>query len=401
MTSSTFPKWEKDSELRIVLDIAQNIKKYYPSVNIFVLSPHHKNSKKKEIINNIKIYRYQYFFEHLEKLHHGDGMLANIKKNKLLLFLLPLSIISQILAIKKIVKKHNINIIHAHWLIPQGFIAVLYKKIFNKNIKIICTLHGSDIFSLQNIILKNLKKYILKNCNLISAVSSTIKKEILKYKISSQKIKIIHNGIDLNFTHITKNKNDLKRQYNISSFCLLFVGRLNEQKGIKYLINALPKVIKKLPKIKLLIIGEGPDKNKIKKQVQKLNLNQNIIFTGKIENQLLPSYYNMADIFIGPSIITKNNSTEGFGMVLLEALINETPVITTNSGGMTDIIENNISGIIVTPKNSGAITNAVLDLLNNHNKRKILSDNGKKLVLDKFNWKKISFEYFSAYQQIL
>ena len=88
-------------------------------------------------------------------------------------------------------------------------------------------------------------------------------------------------------------------------------------------------------------------------------------------------------------------------MVLLEALINETPVITTNSGGMTDIIENNISGIIVTPKNSGAITNAVLDLLNNHNKRKILSDNGKKLVLDKFNWKKISFEYFSAYQQIL
>ncbi|MHA1696291.1 MAG: glycosyltransferase [Candidatus Helarchaeota archaeon] len=394
MTASTLPRFGDDSELSIVLDIAENIKKYHKNINISILAPHYPNVKKEEIIKNVKIYRYKYFFERLEKLHYNGGMLFNIQRNKLYFLLIPLSLFFQILAIKKIVKKEKIDILHSHWIIPQGLAAVLYKKIFNQKIKIVCTAHGSDVFLLKKKYFNILKRFILKKCDKISVVSSALQKELLKNKAENYNINIINNGINIEKSISLIEINNLKNKYNINSFCLLFVGRLSIKKGIFYLIEAMPKILLNFPKTKLIIVGYGPDQTLLEKKVQKLKLQNHIIFTGALRKKEIFSYYTIANILINPSL------EEGFGMVLLEALSFKLPVITTNSGGITDIIEDKKTGIFINQKQSDSIANTVNALLNNEEKRKKLSYKGYEMIQNKFNWKKIALKYYDFYCQL-
>lgn len=398
ITTSTLPRWGADSELRVVLDIAKNIKKYNPLFNIFLLAPHYRKSQKIEILEGVNIIRYKYFFEKFETLHYNGGMIPNVKRNKLNLLLIPISFLFQLLAIKKIVKKEKIDLIHAHWIIPQGLVAILYKNFFNPKIKIICTVHGVDIFGLKGKVFHFIKKLILKKCDSITCVSRAINEELLKFKINKCKITTINNGIHINFSNSSDQNINLKSKFGIKDFLLLFVGRLEEKKGVSYLIDAMSKILKEFPSTKLLIIGDGTETKNLKEKTQKLILQNNINFLGKIPNDSLASFYKSADIFIGPSIIAKNNDTEGLGMVFLEALVCGTPVISTNTGGIADIIKHNITGIIVPEKNSIEIANQVIALLKNKKKREKLIQCGKKIVVKKFNWQVISSQYSDLYK---
>lgn len=397
MTTSTLPRWPNDTELSIVLDIAKNLIRHQKNITVFLLAPHQKESKIEEIIDNIKIYRFRYFISRWEKLCYNGGMMSNIKKNKALFFLVPFFIFFQILAIKKIVKKEKIDLIHAHWLLPQGLAAVLYKKIFNKNIKIICTTHGSDIFSLNNKYLNFLKGYLLKKIDIITAVSNTLKEKIIDLKINPLKIYVIYNAIDPNFFNSgSYNKiRELKKKYAIFSFCLLFIGRLIKNKGIKYLIEAMPMVLVKFPETKLLIVGDGEESYFLKKIVKKLNLQNNISFLGKINHNRLSPFYIMSDILINPSL------SEGFSLVLIEALVCGTAVIATNVGGISDIIKNNQTGLLIPPADTEAIAKTIIDLLSNKYKRYLLAKNGRNFVLQNFNWKKITKDYIFIYNKLL
>src|SRR3989338_5856854 len=132
------------------------------------------------------------------------------------------------------------------------------------------------------------------------------------------------------------------------------------------------EVIKKFPKAKLVIVGDGPEKTNLELLTKKLNLNDNIIFTVKIENKYLPQFYATADLFAGPSIVTKSGDTEGLGVVFLEALASGTCVVGNNIGGIPDIIENNKTGILVRQKDSKQLANAIIKLLSNPKLRKNL-----------------------------
>lgn len=397
MTCSTLSRWENDSKLNVVFDIAKSIKNLNKTTNISILAPHCYGAKKYELIDGIKIYRYKYFFEKLEKLHYNGGIISNIKKNKILLFQVPFSVLAQLFYIFKLYKKNKFDIIHAHWILPQGLIAVLFKLIIKKT-KVICTSHGSDAFILQNKISNKIKLFILKNSDAVSTVSTRQKKQLTKFGADKKQIYVIHNGIDGSF--ISDDVINLKQKHKLNLYTLLFVGRLVEIKGLKYLIQAMPEVVKVFPKIKLLIIGKGNMHETLSRLVCTLGLNHCVLFLSHVPNSEISDYYKHADIFIGPSIVAKNKGTEGLGMVFLESLLCGTPVITTDSGGMTDIIKHNKTGIIVPQKNSQAISDAIIELLKNEDLRNRLSKNGKLFVKENFNWEKIAREYYQVYVNI-
>jgi len=110
---------------------------------------------------------------------------------------------------------------------------------------------------------------------------------------------------------------------------------------VEYLIRAMPDVIRNLPKAKLMIIGDGLEKERLVNLANELKLGNSILFAGKIKNEDLPKFYASADVFVGPSIITEKGDTEGLGVVFLEAIASGTCVIGTNVGGIPDIIKNN------------------------------------------------------------
>ncbi len=397
VTTSTFPGFLKgDSTPPFVYELSKRLAKK-DDLEIIVSTPYVKNAEEYEERDNLKIYRYKYGFTAL----HDGAILPNIKKNKLLIFQIPFFILFSFLNLIKLVRKEKIDIIHAHWIIPQGFLAVLYKKVFrNKNLKIICTVHGGDIFSLRGWLMAKIKKWTLDNVDGITVVSNEIKEELKRIKVKNKNIQIAPMGVDEKSFSPDKYDENIKKKYNITGPFLLFVGRLVEKKGVKCAISAMPAVFKKYPGAKFIIVGEGPLENELKWQVKELNLENNIIFAGGIPNCELPKYYATADLFLGPSVTAKNGDSEGFGLTFVETLLCKCSVISSGLKAISDIIENENTGIQVDVKNTELFASKIIELLDNKEKRKRLAENGYNYVKNNFTWDISAGKYYNLIKDL-
>lgn len=380
--TSTFPRWKNDTEPPFVYELSKRLTKDF---DVFVLAPHYKEAKKFEIMNNIKVYRFKYFFEKWEKLTYSGGIPANLKKNKFLYLLVPLFLISEFFSLIKLVNTVEPNIIHAHWVIPQGIITYLNYKIHKT--PYILTSHGSDIFTFKW--LNFFKKLIIRDAKTITVVSSKLKEEIVKNidNSSENKIIILSMGVDKKLFNPKKYSKEIKNKYNIKGPLLLFVGRLSSEKGVKYLIKALPDITKRFPKIKLLIIGDGTLRSELEKLAERLKVKRNTIFLGAIPHHKLPQFYSTADIFIGPSL------REGFGLTFAEAAFSGCIPIGTKVGGIVDIIQDEKTGFLVKEESSEDISNTVIKLLSNKNLMEKIKKQTRKEAVKRFGWDETSERY--------
>jgi len=394
--ASTFPRWANDTTPPFVLELEKRLTNDF---DIFLLAPHFPGAKKNECMDNINVRRFQYFWPAtFQKLCYGGGILPNLKKNKWLLVQAVTLIFFEILAAINLVRKKNIELIHAHWLIPQGIIALILKKMFQ--IPYIVTVHGGDIFGLQNNFLNSIKKSILKNADKITVVSTAIKKEIHIIDPNLD-VYVVSMGVDANLFNTNKFDKSIKTKFTIHGPFLLFVGRLAEKKGVKYLLRAMPDIIKAFPKTILLIIGEGTIKIDLEKLTNVLGIRKNVFFVGGIPNAQLPNYYATADIFIGPSIQTKDGDTEGLGLTFVEASFSGAIPIGTVVGGISDVIKNNKTGFLVPQKSSYDIAETVIKVLKNPERMSQVKSNARAYVYKKFDWETVTTKYKKFYESCI
>jgi glycosyltransferase involved in cell wall biosynthesis len=360
-------------------------------LELIVLTPYIKGGKLYEQVGDIKIYRFKYGFTAL-----CDGAIwPNLKKNKFLWLQVPLFLFFYLINLAKIITKEKIKLIHAHWVLPQGLIAIIYKKFFDNKIKIICTAHGTDLHKMQNKIFRYLKKIVLHNIEMLTIVSSNLIKEIDKLSLKTKPpIKVLPMGVDDKKFSPNNYQEQIRKKYQINNLFLLFVGRLSEEKGVKYLISAMPTIVNKYKDIKLLIVGNGPLKNILNEQVDNLKLSNNILFLDSVPHDKLPPYFATADIFIGPSI------REGFGLVFVEALMSKTCVLASNLSTISDIIIHNQTGLQVDVKDKEVFSGAIMRLIEEEKLRNYLAENGYKYVKNKFSLKKIADQYNQSIKKV-
>lgn len=393
--ASTFPRWANDTTPPFVFELEKRLAKDF---EIHVLAPHDKGAKKKEIMDGLTVHRFQYFWPASKQgLCYGGGILPNLKRNRLLYFQAISLLFFEFWAAVKIVRDEKIDLIHAHWIIPQGIIAYKLKKIFHT--PYIITTHGGDIYGLRSKPIVFLKKIILENAKAITVVSTAIKDEVHNKINPKLKVDVISMGVDAKLFNPNKYDESIKKRYNITGPFLLFVGRLAEKKGVNYLLMSLPKIIKSFPTSKLIIVGEGTLREKLKKLVKELNIENNVVFTGSIKNVELPNYYATADIFIGPSIQLKNGDTEGLGLTFVEASLSGAVPIGTNVGGISDVIQHEKSGLLIEEKNVNSIAESVIKLLKDNKLVNKLKVNTRDNTIKKFDWPIIALAYKDLYRR--
>jgi glycosyltransferase involved in cell wall biosynthesis len=295
--------------------------------------------------------------------------------------------------------KRKYALIHAHWILPHGFFAVIMKKIFG--IRVIVSAHAGDIFPLRNPLLRIFARWTLNNCNAITVNSTATKNAV--FAIADVPIKVIPMGVDLKLfsSSSAASAASVKKKYGVKGSMLLFVGRLAEKKGLTYLVSAMASVVKTYPDCKLVIVGDGPEKSALVRQSRQFGLLKNIVFAGSVPNSKLPSFYKAADVFVLPSIIARSGDTEGLGVVLLEAIASETPVVASNVGGIPDIVIDRKTGLLVRQKSPEELSSAILSLLKNKKLQKKLSASARSHVSKNYSWKKISSDFSSIYSSLL
>jgi glycosyltransferase involved in cell wall biosynthesis len=392
-STSTFPRWENDTQATFVFDLATNLQKLGTEVTI--IAPHHFEAKKREVMNGLKVYRFSYFMpRRLQKLCYGAGMLPNFKKSWLAKIQVPFFFISQLIWTFYLVIKENPDYIHAHWIFMQGFTSRIVSIITRK--PLIITAHGTDLFAMQKGYKKWLVKFASKNAKIVT-VNSSATIRLAKNTFGIDHAKIIPMGIDTILFNDKKPILNIKKQLGINGPMILWVGRLVEVKGLQYGIEAMSILHTFLPDARLVVIGDGQEKDKLMKLSQKLKIGKSVIFYGPISNSKLPPFFREADLFLGTSITTKDGSTEAFGVVNLEALASSTPVVTTNVGGIVDIIKHNECGLLVKPQNAKALALSIQQVLTDQKLGNRLGEQGRKVAEENYSWPTIAQEFKKIY----
>lgn len=382
--TSTFPRWADDKDPPFVFNLCKQLSKEF---NISVIAPHCAGARKIEIIEGIRIIRYQYFLSAYQSLAYEGGIISRIKENKFRLILIPFFLIFQIVTIARLIKKERFYCIHAHWVIPQGICAVLATKLTASPVPVICTLHGADLFALNGKFITRLKLWTLKNCEKVTVVSGAMRNVLLNMGLVKPDIEVISMGVDL------KQKFIPDGLQTGSANRVIFAGRLVEKKGVKYLIDAFQIVQKTHPDLKLLIAGQGPEKNILESQVASLKLNDKITFLGAVAQNDLIELYQKSNIAVFPFVIAKDGDQEGLGLVVVEAMGCECAVIASDLPAIKDTVTNKVNGLLAEPGDVGSLADQIVYLLDNPEVAMKFAAQGRSDMLSKYDWSIIGQRY--------
>jgi glycosyltransferase involved in cell wall biosynthesis len=278
-----------------------------------------------------------------------------------------------------------------------------------KNSKLILTIHGYPKYSEHdtggiNYIIKLLYssyygvigKYTIKSSKVICVPSAFVAKETLRKGFSSAIVKIIPNGIDLRL-YEPQDYSEFERRYNLTSdhIVMLSIGRIYWFKGFEYAIASIPLAIGGLDKpIKYIIMGQVEDQAyfaSLNRQIEKLNLKDTVIFTGYVDQKYKLDALTRSDIFIVPSI------HESFGIIALEAMAMGKPIIATDIEGISGILEDMKTGLLVKPARPNQLAEAITMLSKDPVLRSHLSKNAKNMA-KRYDWSNIVDQYEKVYK---
>ena len=299
-----------------------------------------------------------------------------------------------IFALKRIISKEKPDLINAHYASGYGTLGRLSG--FNKKL---LNVWGSDVYDFPNE--SKLKKRIieknLKNYTAIASTSYCMAEETKKYlENKSKEIFITPFGVD---TEKFKNLNIEKKENKIT---VGIVKTLTEKYGIEYLIKAIKELenildTENYKKIRLLIYGKGELKNKLEDLTKELQIEDKVIFKGYISNEDVPKALNEMDIFVVPSIL----DSESFGVVAVEAMACKIPVIASSVGGLKEVIIDKETGYLVPKKDHKEIAKYLKKLIIDKNLRTSLGENGRKRVLENYDWNSNVDYMIKIYREIV
>ncbi|WP_108125540.1 glycosyltransferase [Saccharospirillum mangrovi] len=258
--------------------------------------------------------------------------------------------------------------------------------------KLIAIFHGYEI-SVDNIIkrYKNQYRRLFRISSSICPISNYWKEKLLELGCVADKISIFRMGVDLNYYNASIKRNeDYKSLISIAS-----VARLVPKKGLKYSIRAMSMLRSLGVAFKYDIVGEGPEKERLIEEVNRLNLNKHIHFHGHLSSDAVNNLLNETDVFLLPSVMAPNGDKEGIPVSLMEAMAKGIIVVSTFHSGIPELIENEVSGFLVEEKNERMIANVLNDIFNNKYDLGKMSKNARYVVRNSFDSKEISKSFIA------
>lgn len=277
----------------------------------------------------------------------------------------------------------NVDVIYAQDPVSVGFPSALASKILRKKfiLKIVgdyaweqyqqSAVRMEEFHEKQHNFIteirKKIERFSAKRANKIIVPSEYLKKIVLKWGVSENKISVVYNSFEM-----PKNIKRIELGKNV----IISAGRLVPWKGFDVLIDIMPDILKQFSDAKLYIIGDGPDKEKLSALSSKFSVQDNVFLTGSLSHNELLSYLNSGDIFV------LNTGYEGFSHLLLEAMSVGIPVVTTNIGGNPEIINNGINGVLVEYGNREELKSRILDLLGNEKMKELFVEGAKRKVAE-------------------
>lgn len=343
VTASTFPRWEGDTEPRFILDLSAHLTEYF---DVTVLAPAAPGAKTREVMGGVKVIRYHYFPIHrLETLCYPGAIASRIREKKTRILLVPFLFFSLWFWLWKLLPDYDL--VHAHWLIPQGIVQSLFRTPY------VVTGHGADVTTLNRGFVRRMKIRCLKRASGVSVVAEHLSARLQKM-VPGLSPQVVSMGVCVRQFQDAHGEAGYFGQGRKK--VVLFVGRLAEKKGVTYLIEAMRFV-----DAMLAVVGEGPLAGTLKRQAA--DLKEKVLFLGPRDHEQLRTIYHSADLLAVPSVTAGNGEQEGLPTVILEAMASGLPVVASRTGGAGALIRNGETGLLCEEGNVFQLADCINRLL--------------------------------------
>lgn len=387
--TSTFPRWRDDPEPPFVFELSRRLTDTF---EITVLAPRAPGSLSEEQMDGLRVIRFGYFFRRWENLAtHGGGILNRLRLNPWHYLLVPFFLAGQFWALTRLLRREPFEVIHSHWIIPQGFVARLALARSPQRPSLVCTSHGGDLYALRGLVMSLIKRWILAGCFSVSVVSHAMQREARRLGVPPERIAVLPMGVDL-LQRFTPDPSVMRHEAE-----LLFVGRLVEKKGVDLLIRALAQVAEKYPRVRLVIAGDGPLRSTLQELATALRVAHRIDFLGMINQDALPNLYRRATLFVAPFVVAGSGDQEGFPVAPQEAIGCCCPLICGRVSAFGALIRDRQEALLPPPGDIAALVESISTLLGDPIMRQRLAKNARQRCLRRCDWTPIS----SGYRELL
>ena len=375
--TSTYPRWAGDPEPGFVHELSRRLTDKF---DVRVIGPHAAGALAREDLDGVNVHRYRYAPTALETLVNHGGILTNLKRSLWKWLLVPSFLAGQYVALRKARREFRPQVIHAHWLLPQGLIAALGRQ----DIPLVATSHGADLFGLRGELFTHLRRWVVPRISMVTLVSEAMRQRLLMEQPQAKAV-VMSMGVDVRERFVLA-------ATARSSTELLFVGRLVEKKGLHHLLQALPQVIAECPDVHLTIAGFGPEREHLEHIVVEMDLERHVDFVGAMPQASLPALYQRAAIFVAPFVEAEDGDQEGLGLVVAEAMACGCPVIVGNVPATQELVDEQV-GIRVPASDHAQLAQAVLALLKDDEGRARMGQCARTHVVQHYSWDAVAERY--------
>jgi glycosyltransferase involved in cell wall biosynthesis len=293
---------------------------------------------------------------------------------------------------RQIIKEHGVDILQTHGHKPNVLGCLLHTFY---GIPWIAFAHGYIDGSRKTRIYNKLDQRVLRYADRVVAVAESMRKRARdEFKVRDEKIRLIHNAIELPDADAPAANDDLRRVHGLlrEHRVVAAIGRLSPEKDQMTLLRALPRVAAAVPDVRLLLVGDGPDRALLEAHCDDNRLRDRVVFTGYQEN--INAYYRILDLLVLPSRL------EGHPNTVLEAMSFGVPVLASRVGGVPEIIDGP-NGVMVEPGDPIALADRMIELLRDEGLRRTIGANGRNSLYPKFSPERRAREIMSVYDELV
>jgi glycosyltransferase involved in cell wall biosynthesis len=376
----SFPRSEGDAAGSFILRLAVALRG--ENVNVRVVAPAGAGLPASEEMEGVSVERFRYAPRRFEKLAYTGNMANDVASSWTARLALVGFLGSDFVHSVRARRSFEPELVHAHWWFPNGVVGTWVSGL--ARIPLVTTLHGTDVRLARKVgVAKPLFGHVLKHSAAVTTVSKWLKDET----------EALVPGVHPTVAPMPVATNLFGPGSSRDGQRLLFVGRLNDQKGAEHLVHALATM--KTPAASLDIVGDGPNREALKQLAQQLGVASRIRWHGQLSQSELPPLYQRAAAVVIPSI------DEGLGLVAVEALLCETPVVAFDSGGLRDVIQHEKTGLLVKPGDRAALASALDNLLARDGRGSQLGRAGRLYALSAFAPESAARRYAEIYRRVL
>jgi glycosyltransferase involved in cell wall biosynthesis len=335
------------------------------------------------------VHRFRYFPRRWERLTHDEAAPDRMKRSLLYRTMAVGFVLAGMVAIWRRCRRERYDIIHIHWPFPLALLGWAAQRA--RPARLVTTFYGVELRWVKTAMpfFRGFLRWAARRSDAVVAISSYTANELRE--LIDIPIEVIPYTTSLPEPEPGPTGRD-------GTGPVLFVGRLVERKGVAQALAAIAKLGPKGPRLE--IVGEGPERPALAELTERLGLADRVVFRGRISAPELQASYARAAVCVLPSVQDARGDTEGLGVVLLEAMNHGTPVVASRIGGIPDIVEDGVSGLLVPPADADALAAALRRLLSDPALARRLGEGGRRRLHERFSWRAIVQRWLDLYANV-